>query len=166
MTRVQRLSVNDGITIEDSSNDTIGGTTVAARNIISGNHADGVLIFVGATNNVIEGNFIGTDVTGTKALPNDASGVRVDSTSDNTIGGTNPGTGNVISSNSQYGIFVTNSSPETVIQGNLIGTDVTGTQPLGNASDGILLATSVTDDTVGGTAAGAGNTIAFNTAMG
>ena len=156
------LSVNDAITIEGSSNNTIGGTTVAARNIISGNHVDGVLVFVGSANNVIEGNFVGTDVTGTKALPNAYSGVRVDSTSDNTIGGTAPGAGNVISSNGQFGIFVVNSSPGTVIEGNLIGTDISGTQPLGNVGDGILLATSATDETVGGTAAGAGNTIAFN----
>ncbi len=156
------LSVNDAITIEESSNNTIGGTTVGARNIISGNHVDGILIFVGSMNNVIEGNFIGTDVTGTKALPNAYSGVRVDSTSDNTIGGTAPGAGNVISNNGQYGIFVVNSSPGTVIQGNLIGTDISGTQPLGNVSGGVVLAASVTDNSVGGTAAGAGNTIAFN----
>ena len=84
------LSVNDAITIEGSSNNTIGGTTVE-HNVISGNHVDGILVFVGSVNNVIEGNFIGTDVTGTKAVPNTYSGIRVDSTSDNTIGGTAPG---------------------------------------------------------------------------
>ena len=113
-------------------------------------------------NNVFEGNFVGTDVTGKKPLPNAYSGVRVDSTGNNTIGGTVPGAGNVISNNGQFGIFVVNSSPGTVIQGNLIGTDITGTQPLGNVSDGIVLATSATDETVGGATAGAGNTIAYN----
>ena len=144
------LSVNDAITIEESSNNTIGGTSVGARNVISGNHVDGVLIFFGSMNNVFEGKFVETDVTGKKPLPNAYSGVRVDSTGNNTIGGTVPGAGNVISNNGQFGIFVVNSSPGTVIQGNLIGTDITGTQPLGNVSDGIVLATSATDEPSGG----------------
>ena len=91
-----------------------------------------------STGNVIQGNFIGTDVTGTKAL---GLGDGISITGAAQIGGltTTPGTppGNVISGaqaggGSGHGIVVANGINNNVIQGNLIGTDATGTQPLGN----------------------------------
>jgi titin len=156
-----------GVLVESSGSALIGGTTVAARNIISGNtNADGVQL--SASPSTVQGNFIGTDVTGTVALPN-FDGILI-STSNNVIGGltATPGAppGNLISgSNARYGVSVLGVS-STLIQGNLIGTDATGTQPLGNHQQGILIAdnggTPSHDNTIGGTAAGAANIIAFN----
>src|SRR5262249_7878914 len=50
-----------------ASNNTVGGTTAAARNVLSGNASAGVAIAdAGTTGNVVAGNFIGTDVSGTR----------------------------------------------------------------------------------------------------
>ena len=113
---------------------------------ISGNQEGGVAIFGGsAVNDLVEGNYIGTDITGTVALGNAYSGVYVGSgssfsdnppgsASDNTIGGTAPGAGNVISANGNWGIWVSgDGATGNLIQGNKIGTDLTGTKALENA---------------------------------
>ena len=61
---------HDGVEIDTgASGNTIGGTTAAARNIISGNDGSGVEID-DANDNLVEGNFVGTDKTGTVALGN------------------------------------------------------------------------------------------------
>ncbi len=77
----------------------------------------------------------------------------------NTIGGTAAGAGNVISGNSNHGVFL--SGDNNILQGNLIGTDAGGTGPLGNAGSGIFVA-AANGTQIGGTAVGAGNTIAYN----
>ena len=102
-------------------------------NVISGNGYDGVQIVNGANFNVVAGNKIGTDVSGTAALGNVPSGVEVDSGSaDNTIGGTTAGAGNVISANDKDGIWITGTGTTgVVVQHNFIGTDLTGTKALG-----------------------------------
>src|SRR5581483_10139635 len=88
----------------------------------------------------IQGNFIGTDTAGTTALPN-ARGIILDHGDGSTIGGLTgtpgAGAGNVISGNSQFGIYVKFATRLPLIEGNLIGTDVTGTAALGNQSWGI-----------------------------
>jgi hypothetical protein len=153
---------------------TIGGTTAAARNVISANMGDGILIN-GAANigNVIEGNFIGTNAAGNGSLGNAASGVEVIAAAHTMIGGTigttsgGPVTGaaNLISGNLQYGIRINSSGAtnnlSTVVQGNLIGTDRTGTTDVGNSTDGVLIE-NASNNTVGGVNAGAANIIAFN----
>src|SRR5205085_9262121 len=83
------------------TNVTIGGTTAGARNIISGNRGWGSTNGngqPGITGNAVQGNYIGTDVTGMVAIANDQGGIAVKSAG-NTIGGTTPGTGNLISGN-------------------------------------------------------------------
>ena len=156
-----------GIQIESAQNHTIGGTTAAARNIISGNTSNGVVIVSGdpiATANVIEGNFIGTNAAGTAAIGNGQSGIQMfgggAATGTNTIGGTAAGAGNVISGSGIDGITLSSVS-NTVIQGNLIGTDVNGTGSLGNQGYGVTF-NSADNNLLGGTVAGAGNVIAFN----
>src|SRR4051812_22839180 len=73
-----------------SKDNVIGGTAPADRNLISGNSQDGVDLF--DTGNTVEGNFIGTDATGTSGIPNVAFGVKVGDEA-NTIGGAGPGGG-------------------------------------------------------------------------
>ena len=82
-----------------------------ARNIISGNQLHGVFINNnGANFNVVEGNYIGTDVTGTQSLGNRANGVELFlGVSNNTIGGTTGGAANLISGNVRTGIIIVNT---------------------------------------------------------
>jgi hypothetical protein len=155
-----------GVFISVSSNNLIGGTTAAARNIISGN--DGLGIWIGrGTGNVVQGNYIGTDVTGTADLGN-SSGVFIDSSSNNTIGGTLPGARNLISGNNSSGVSIGRSnainpvSTGNLVQGNYIGTNANGTAALGNGSQGVDIQSNASNNTIGGTASDAGNTIAFN----
>ena len=146
----------------------IGGTSAAARNVISGNNHGGIALSNSlndntVTNNVIQGNFIGTDVTGTLPLGNgNYPGISCTAWN-NTIGGSAAGAGNVIAANATAGISVVYAQGST-IEGNLIGTDLTGTIALGNQGPGITLQTD--NVTVGGTDPGAGNLIAFNAGTG
>ncbi len=148
-----------GVFIENgASANTIGGTDAGAGNLISGNSSDGIVLIFGPTQNVIEGNRIGTDITGTLALGN-PDGIRIDA-SNNTVGGTVPGAGNLISGNVE-GIALTGfGATDDVVVGNKIGTDITGTFAIGNGQ-GVVLSTS--GNTIGGTGAGAGNLISGNT---
>lgn len=157
---------SSGVNLDNSANNTIGGTTSAARNVLSGNGDMGVWISGSSSSgNQILGNFIGTDHTGTAAVGNDDNGIHIDGANDNIIGGTEPGARNVIAGNRVGGIDINSLSTGNVVQGNLIGTDVSGTAPLGNRFDGIFLE-DVTGNTIGGTEAGAGNLIGFNYSSG
>ncbi|HEY0725101.1 MAG TPA: hypothetical protein VGD41_14110, partial [Pyrinomonadaceae bacterium] len=128
-----------------SSNNTVGGTTPAGRNLISGNIGPGIVF--GGTGNMVQGNLIGTDVTGTMALGNTDRGVNVNA-SNCTIGGTTVNARNVISANAR-GIDIFGGTNNT-IQGNFIGTDVTGTIALGNPNVGLDLNTGVSGTQIGG----------------
>ena len=160
-----------GIILESGSNNVIGGTTPAARNIISGCGAGGasVLLRGSTTNNRIQGNYIGTDVTGTFAIPNGRDGIAIGECfgggpSSNIIGGSEPGAGNLISGNEESGIVVCGSY--NLVQGNKIGTDITGSRALPNRRIGISIghfqASGVTGNVIGGTEPGAGNLISGN----
>ena len=160
----------DGILVQ-SANDTIGGPTVVAANIISGNTTFGIEISGStATGNVIEGDFVGTDVTGTVAIAN-GTGVEVDTgASANTIGGltTTPGTGagNVISGNTSDGVDLSGGgTAANVIEGDLIGTNAAGTAALANAQ-GVYIEGTAGSNTIGGTNAGARDVISGNTGSG
>ncbi len=119
---------DDGIQlIGGSSNTTIGGVSTADRNVISGNGGDGILINVSDANTII-GNFIGTNVAGTAAQPN-AYGMRLYFTTGNTIGGGLQGEGNLVAG----GIVLQNDVFDSVVQGNIVGWDVTGTVALGGS---------------------------------
>lgn len=92
-------------------------------------------------------------------------GLRFDGASGNVIGGTSLGAGNVISATLGFGVEIGDSaSTGNLIEGNLIGTDATGTLAAGNEGDGVYLSSA--GNTVGGTVAGAGNLIADNFGMG
>ena len=158
----------EGVWIFSTNNNTIGGTTPGARNIISGNDTRGVFI-EGGTSNIVQGNYIGTDVNGTGDLGNTFNGVCVSGGSDNTIGGTTAAARNIISGNDTSGVFLTGSTTGNLVQGNSIGVDVNGATR-GNGRDGVTIGSTsasppngpASTNTVGGTTAAAGNTIAFN----
>lgn len=141
-------------------NVTIGGTTAAARNVISGNSGDGILIS-GGSGDVVEGNFIGTNPAGNRAVANGAAGLDLENASAVTIGGTAAGAGNVISGNIYHGILLAGNQTGNLIEGNRIGTDLTGTLAVGNGGDGITLENSA-GNTIGGTTAAARNIISGN----
>jgi hypothetical protein len=150
------------------ANNTIGGTSAALANVLSGNNDCGITITgAAARGNVVQGNLIGTNAAGTSIIANSVDGILIDvNAANNTIGGTTSGARNVISGNVDDGIELDNGATGNVIQGNFIGTDVTGTVDLGNRSDGVLVNASTTNNQIGGTVAGAGNTIAFNDEIG
>src|SRR6185369_10626560 len=124
-----------GVLVGGAEN-SIGGLTAAERNVVSGNGNRGISIgsVLGdssAMENVVAGNFVGTDAAGTGALGNGGSGIGVYGP-ENVVGGTEPGSGNVIAANAGSGIEIV-AGDETVVQGNRIGTDVSGNARLGNA---------------------------------
>jgi hypothetical protein len=145
--------------VGSTSNNLIGGPTATQRNIISG-QAVGIATGGGAgtkTNNTIQGNFIGTNVAGTAAIPNNF-GIYFS----NPIAGTQI-LGNVLSGNSSYGIALDGATVTGIqIKSNRIGTAANGITPLGNGLIGVLVAEGSHDNDIGGTAAGEGNLIAFN----
>src|SRR5205807_244967 len=87
------------------------GLAAGSRNLISGNGesrlSNGVLLDgPDTTGNLVQGNFIGVDVDGARALGNVGNGVRVTESSGNVIGGAEPGARNVISGNRENGILI------------------------------------------------------------
>jgi hypothetical protein len=161
-------NLNLGV-ISFTPNITIGGTTPAARNIISSNASTGIIITSPrASNNLVQGNYIGTDVSGSQPLGNGHSGITITQAPDNTIGGALSNALNLISSNAVYGvgIGILRIDPFTqepfigqngaTVQGNFIGTDVTGTNSLGNGIDGIFVEVESVDNKIDE------NRIAFN----
>ena len=118
----------------------------------------------GATGNVIEGNYIGTDVTGALDLGNVSHGVAIENgAANNRIGGTAAGAGNLISGNNASGILLRFSGTQlNVVEGNFIGTTRTSTATLPNSERGVLILDGAGNSTIGGTAAGAGNVISGN----
>ena len=151
--------------MNSAANNTVGGTTAAARNVISGNANEGVLIGLGATTNLVEGNFIGTDVTGAAPLPNLLDGVYVGlGAVNNTIGGQNPVGSlntlawNVISGNGTNGVKVADTGTSSnVICGNFIGTDSTGEFSLPNSANGVYIGPGTTGTTIGAETSGISN---------
>ena len=163
-------NADDGIDLDNgSSNNTIGGTLAGERNVISGqNGGDGIVINGGASNNLVIGNYIGTDVTGTADLGNNVHGVHIRSgAANNTIGGTTTAERNVISGNAGQGVRIDGLNTENnVVAGNYIGTTAAGAAGIGNSAGGIAITNSAANNTIGGTAANAGNLIAHNTSYG
>ena len=154
-----------GIITESSSN-TIGGASSGAGNILASNTAAGISITrteqpaTGGIDNLVVGNFIGTDRSGTN-LGNGA-GVII-GTANNTIGGTAAGTANVIGLNTSEGILLrAANAPANVVLGNFIGTDANGDN-LGNP---IGVSVQSRFNTIGGASAGSANVFGFSSTAG
>ena len=148
-----------GIIVQSAGN-TIGGTSSADRNVISGNVSAGVQFYTSAaTGNKMLGNYVGTNAAGNVAVGN-GGGVLVQAGS-NTIGGTTAGSRNVISGNANNGITINvGGAKYNVVQGNYIGTNAAGTARMGNGMYGVEI--SQPNNTVGGTTAAARNVISGN----
>lgn len=159
-----------------SSNNVIGGPTLSARNVISGNLEAGVsvnLFCCGSGNsaisgNVIQGNYIGLNAKGDGALGNQREGVFISTAagdvavSNTLVGGTTPGAGNVISGNRFDGILIGSfTTTATTVQGNRIGTNASGMSAIPNDGDGIRIDLA-SSNVIGGSAPGAGNLISGN----
>ncbi|UBF25722.1 DUF4347 domain-containing protein [Kovacikia minuta CCNUW1] len=161
----------DGVQITNSANNLIGGSAAGEGNLISGNGdssaPNGLGIFIAgasAIGNQIKGNRIGTDVTGTVAIGNRLGGIQTQSATNTVIGGSTAGDRNLISGNAGNGIaIVGNTATDGInnqVQGNYVGTDITGTAALGNNGRGITITTN--NNLIGGTNPGEGNVVAFN----
>ena len=155
---------SSGILIDGPFNNTIGGTRPAARNLISGNLI-GIEIEEGSTGNTVLGNLIGTNAAGTASLSASSAGIGIFESSGNTIGGLTAESRNLISGNA-VGLYIIAdelAATDNMLQGNYIGTDVTGAGDLGN-DIGVLIGAG--GNLVGGTTPGARNVISGNEVTG
>jgi CSLREA domain-containing protein len=135
----------------------IGGAGAGEGNLISGNTWDGIQLR--SSNNRVEGNLIGTNAAGTAALPNH-NGVRLHTATNNLVGDSVPGAGNLISGNAR-GVYITHGSSQgSLILGNKIGSDAGGTAAIPNhVGVGTM---GGADVTIGGLNPGEGNLIFGN----
>ncbi len=146
-----------------STGNVIGGTTVAERNVISGNTNYGIrLMDAGTAHNTILGNYVGPTADGTGAL-SDGVGIRADTgASPNTIGGTTAGARNVVSGNASIGIQLDGSAMSAnTVAGNYVGTTATGAGRLANGT-GVRLSHGANGNTIGGPTAAWRNVISGN----
>jgi CSLREA domain-containing protein len=147
-----------------AQNNRIGGSTPAARNVISGNDVGGVYIEdSGTTGNTVSGNYIGLAASGTTKLGNGTGVVINWGAQNNTIGGDTPGERNVISGNDGDGVVIfENDTTGNIVSGNYIGTDANGTADLGNTQNGVYISYGAQNNTVGGDTDGERNVISGN----
>lgn len=162
------------IIAEGAHENVIGGSTTSAGNVISG-HFDifsgvGAGVFIqdpGSNNNLVKGNFIGTNASGTAAIFNYFGVVLMNGTAGNVIGGTTDAERNLISGNFGYGVWTgddpsapgINITANNQIMGNYIGTDINGTTEILLQSLGILIDQYSSNNTIGGELPGMGNLI-------
>jgi hypothetical protein len=170
----------DGIFVNGSPGNLIGGTEEGAGNLIAGNEGHGVHIAgSSASGNLIQGNFFGTDPTGQMSgvyggaplrppmdLWNRQDGIHIEEAPGTIIGGLSPqpgsAPGNLISGSVNCGIQIRGiGASGTLVQGNVIGTDITGTQKLCNLKDGVRIQGAI-NNLIGGTEPGARNVISGN----
>jgi hypothetical protein len=139
---VIKLHSNSGLYI------TAGNSTV--RGLVINRFGNAGIYLEENGGNIVEGNFIGTDVTGTEARGNFRYGVRIESSPDNKIGGSTAKARNVISDNNRAGVeILLPRSAGNKVQGNYIGTDATGTANLGNCANGMAFRNEADYNTFG-----------------
>lgn len=118
----------------------VGSGPTGQGNVLSGNRGDGIAIYLGAQGNIVIGNLVGIDATGTQAYPNAWAGVSINQSPNNTIGSLNPSEDNIISANNQMGLILYGyATLGNKIIGNKVGTDITGSLNLGNHGVGLYV---------------------------
>lgn len=155
----------DGVLVRSgATSNTIGGPSAAARNVISGNDSDAVELV--GNQNVVQGNYVGLNASGSAALANSGTGIFVNGASSTLIGGAVSGATNVVSANGFAGIEISGGGSQTTVQGNLIGTDAAGTADRGNTVNGIRVRGGGTNNLIGGTTTAARNVVSGNNSHG
>ena len=156
----------DGIKIDGLSSDNIiGGDTIAERNVIINNGNSGINF--GGDDNIIKGNYIGLEADGITVNGNNSSGVIFSQGSNNIIGGLNDGEENYIVGN-QYGISFSEPGEGDVISNNKIYGNIIGLTPDGTIGENTAAGMSIASDGnyIGDDLAGAGNIISGNSNSG
>jgi hypothetical protein len=169
-----------GVVLRNGASDNlIGGDSVGEGNTISGNLMDefpfgaGILMAdPGTDRNLVMGNMIGCDASGSRPIPNSSAGVVIcEGASYNRIGGANPGEGNIISGNGYSTNLVSlgrgvhlygEGTSHNVISGNLIGLGADSLSPVRNLGNGIGIYLGAHDNVIGGTPEASGNLISGN----
>ena len=161
---IRGLQIQDcatAITVAEAATDnTIGGSAEGQGNVISSNDAVGIR--VNGSANVIQGNYIGTDASGTVARPNRMEGIWIaQGAQDNLIGGVDPGQGNIISNN-LFGVYINGpEASDNAVKGNLIGVDISGRVSLKNRY-GVVVDNGAQNNIIGGSDRGEANVISGN----
>ncbi len=133
-------NLKGGIFVSQAPSNSIGGATVARRNLISANLGNGIEIFgKGAIRNLIQGNDIGVNASGTGGLGNAEDGLNLNSAGQTTVGGATSAEANVILANGGNGIRLFSDASNNQVLGNRIGVARSETSVFGNLGDGLLI---------------------------
>ncbi|MFH1526738.1 MAG: T9SS type A sorting domain-containing protein, partial [Bacteroidota bacterium] len=162
-------NTGEGIIIDDSPNNIIGGTNSGERNIVSANGQLNIGIRnSNSTGNLVLGNYIGINISGTSALNNGNSGIGIyNGANNNIIGGNSSSARNIISGNLYNGVWLNgNGTDSNTVSGNYIGTSVSGYDSIPNGGNGISIIDGASNNIIGGDGIDSANTIAFNNANG
>jgi len=172
---------NNGIQIEgnDFTNHVAvnSNDSIVTNNLVSNCTQTGIFINSGCNNSIVQGNKIGTDITGTVNMGNGNCGIQIQGNDNNTlvgsnntqIGGTNSSERNIICGSTNQGININLGVSNTIIQGNYIGVDSTGLVAIPNNQQGISISgyngsvsIPCNNTQIGGTTTSARNIIAGN----
>ncbi len=142
-------NARSGVLVSSVSRATIGGANPASRNLISGYGDLGVALIDAVSLSVVANNYIGTDISGDTTLAPGQLGIGLfDASRANTIGGAAPGAGNVIAGGSEGLRLSGFETSFNTVQGNLIGTNATGTQALGQRDTAVVVLNGASDNTI------------------
>ncbi|MBS0507801.1 MAG: DUF4347 domain-containing protein, partial [Proteobacteria bacterium] len=153
------IVLNGGGTVQDGLRLYVGSGGSTIRGLVIQNFTQDGIDIASSHGNTIAGNWIGLNSAGTGAAANQ-QGVNIWASNNNVIGGTTAADRNVISGNSGPGLWIDGGATGNQVRGNYIGTNVAGAAAVANQTNGIRLLS--TGNTIGGTAAGAGNVISGN----
>jgi hypothetical protein len=145
-----------GVFVDSASGILIGGTTPGARNVISQNDTGIFISGANATGDVIQGNYIGTTISGGAQTIFQGAGIDIEGSGGDTVGGTAAGAGNLVAENNNAMTLNPSGAVGELVEGNDIATNAAGTAPM-PLGTGIVL--TGPNNTIGGTAPGAGNII-------